>query len=213
MEAGVPGISRTTRCRVLSRVANIRSARKQPPLSKANKEKRLIWAKNYMKVDFRNVIFTDECRATLDGPDGFARGWIGKGQAAQTRLRRQQGGGGVMFWAALHDNILIGPFRVPDGVKMKSPAYIDFLQKNFIPYYNRLPEIVKRKVIFMQDNAPSHASYLTKAFLAQHGFVGRKYMNWPAQSPDINPIENYWSVFKSKLYENGRQFSNKNEMW
>ena len=37
------------------------------------------------------------------------------------RIRRQQGGGGVLFWAA------IGPFRKDAGVKI-----------NFVPYYNSL---------------------------------------------------------------------------
>ena len=45
------------------------------------------------------IIFTDECRATLDGPDGFPRGWILNKLDTSVRLRREQGGGGVMFWA------------------------------------------------------------------------------------------------------------------
>ena len=61
-----------------------------------------------MKINFSNVIFTDECRASLDGPDGFSRGWCRNGIQAPDRFKRQQGGGGVMFWAALHNNMLIG---------------------------------------------------------------------------------------------------------
>ena len=58
-----------------------------------------------MKLDFSKVIFTNECRATLDGPDG----WIIEGKS----LRRQQR---VMFWAGIVGDKLIGPFRVPEGV-------------------------------------------------------------------------------------------------
>ena len=31
-----------------------------------------------MKTNFENVIFSDQCRASLDGPDGFGKGWISK---------------------------------------------------------------------------------------------------------------------------------------
>ena len=54
-----------------------------------------------MKVNFQTVLFTDECRGTLDGPDGWSRGWLVNGMTRPPR-RWQQGGGCVMFWAALN---------------------------------------------------------------------------------------------------------------
>ncbi|CAI9583104.1 unnamed protein product, partial [Staurois parvus] len=60
--------------------------------------KRLHWAEKYMKTNFQTVLFTDECHATLDGPDGWSSGWLVDGHPVSTRLRRQQGGSGVMFW-------------------------------------------------------------------------------------------------------------------
>ena len=50
-----------------------------------------------MKQDLDKIMFTDECRATLDGPDGFSRGWVLNKLDIPVRLRRQQGGGGVRF--------------------------------------------------------------------------------------------------------------------
>ena len=45
---------------------------KQPPLSKRHKTRRVRWARRCMKTDSRNVLFTDECRANLVGPDGWS---------------------------------------------------------------------------------------------------------------------------------------------
>ena len=33
-----------------------------------------------MKTDMNKVIFTDETRATLDGPDGWGKDWVASGQ-------------------------------------------------------------------------------------------------------------------------------------
>ena len=32
-----------------------------------------------MKQDMKYVLFTDETRAALDGPDGWSKGWVGIG--------------------------------------------------------------------------------------------------------------------------------------
>ena len=80
------------------------------------------WEKNNMKVHFQSVLFTDECRATLDGPDGWRRGWYCTEGPHPQRIRRRQGGGGVMFWGAAIGNELVRPFRVSDEVKMTAES-------------------------------------------------------------------------------------------
>ena len=70
-EAGIDVQSKTSRCRILRKIATMRKATRKPPLRKIHKEKRVEWAKRYMKLDFRRVVFTDECRASLDGCDGY----------------------------------------------------------------------------------------------------------------------------------------------
>ena len=209
----LPKVSRTTRCKALKEVAKVRKAQRRPPLNKNHKAKRISWAEKYMKIDFSRVIFTDECRATLDGPDGWARGWITQGQSAPVQLRRQQGGGGVMFWAAIVGDQMIGPFRVEDGVKLNSEGYCDLLNANFVPWWKKHPARQRKLLIFMHDNAPSHASHYTKVWMERNGFKQEQIMEWPACSPDLNPIENLWSVLKQTIYANGKQYNSKDALW
>ncbi|GMF31483.1 unnamed protein product [Phytophthora lilii] len=35
---------------------------------------------------------------------------------------------------------------------------------------------------------------------------------WPARSPDLNPIENLWSIISRRVYANGRQFASVSEL-
>jgi hypothetical protein len=50
----------------------------------------------------------------------------------------------------------------------------------------------------MQDGAKPHATPMIKKFLRDESI---ELMDWPAQSPDLNPIENIWGLLKDKLYD------------
>ena len=111
--AGVPKMAETARYQTLKSLAKVMKS-----ISKRHKTKRVERARRYMKTDFRNVLFTDECRASLDGPDGWSSGWILHGRQPGVRIRRQQGGGGVMFWAGIKEDTITGPFKVETGAKL-----------------------------------------------------------------------------------------------
>lgn len=65
--AGASGVPRTSRSRIIQRLAVMHKPFIRPPLNNAHKQKRLQWAQKYMKTNSEIVSFTDECHATLDG--------------------------------------------------------------------------------------------------------------------------------------------------
>ena len=144
-----------------------------------------------MKSDMKYVLFTNESRATLDGPDGWAKGWVINGDQAPVR-RRQQGGGGVMIWAGIIGDELIGPVRFPQGVKLTSATYCQFLKNVLEEWLEEVPLSQLKKVVFMHDNAPCHAAKASIKCLQGLGFKDETLMVWPPNSPDINPIENFY---------------------
>ena len=162
-----------------------------------------------MKTDTNFVLFTDELRATLDVPDGWAKGWVYNGETCHTRMRCQQGGGGVLIWAGFIGDELVGPFRVPDGLKLTVATYCEFLKTALKPWLNNLPLSRLKRVVFMHDNAPSHAAKATTAVLKSLGFVNKSLMIWPPNLPNLNPIENMWSIVKHHVYATGSSIPQK----
>ena len=154
------------------------------------------WGVRYMKQDFSKVLWTDKCRATLNRPDGWARGWVLNGRSSRNRVRRQQDGEGIMFWDWLLGNTIVDPFRVEQGVKLNSQNYFSFLTRNFMPWFQQLSDQDKETLILMQDYAPSHASKYSRAWFSDNVIGGSKLMTWPPNSPDLNPNEMLRSLIK-----------------
>ena len=82
--------------------------------------------------------------------------------------------------------------------------YIKILQNHLLPAARQQYAIQWR---FQQNNDPKHRSKVAKEFLDREV---PKTIDWPPISPDLNPMENMWSILKRRVEK--RKSSDINEL-
>ena len=182
----LPGTRQTAwhtlkRCPYLSRKKKL----KKPKLTDRHKQARLEFARKFMSwttAQWCNVIFSDEKRFNLDGPDSYSYYWHDLRKEEQCFSTRQQGGGGLFVWAAMGYNgttelVITEP-------RMKSRDYIGILRYQ-LPVYGHL--IGGDNYIFQQDNCSFHTANVVRKWFVSKNI---QILDWPSRSPDLNPIEN-----------------------
>ena len=96
-----------------------------------------------------------------------------------------------MIWAGITDGIIVGPWRVSEGIQTTAETYIAFLKEHLDPWFKRQRITHRRTMMFMQTNATAyHSAKKTCEYLQLLGFSGPLLMKWPACSPYFNAIEN-----------------------
>ena len=97
----------------------------------------------------------------------------------------------VMVWGCFQGSKL-GPLALCPGGRINATNYCNILQEHLLPFWQTLDQ----DAIFVQDGAPPHRAKYTKAWLKKNKVTP---MVWPAQSPDLNPIENLWQQVKMAI--------------
>ena len=111
-----------------------------------------------------------------------------------------------MVWACFTGDRL-GPLIICDEGGIAAHEYEDILYDGLfsliddllqLPDSDTIQAADETSFLFMQDNAPCHKAKYILEFL-QENYV--PVMEWPPQSPDLNPLENLWSDFKAQFHK------------
>jgi transposase len=186
-----------------------RSPAKKPCLSPKNIKDRFDAVSKwiYWPVDkYKKIIWSDECRFCLDGSDGnqkVIRPVNTRFDDANITKTRKFKGGSVMVWGCI-SYYGVGKLVVVDET-LNATRYTQLLAEKL--HRSATKMAFSNDFIFQQDNAPCHKAAHTMRFFKENEI---KVLEWPAQSPDLNPIENLWAYMKKKL--NNKKFSTKKKL-
>ena len=141
----------------------------RPRLTADHIKKRLKWCKDHSKKlveDWTNVVFTDEKRFVLDGPDGQAKYWSDKRLPKEIFSKRPRGGGGVMVWAGISSKGKT-PLVVFNG-NLDAVNYASMLAEQFLPFMDKF---YPKGCILKQNNAPAYSAKHTRDWFMDTGIT------------------------------------------
>ncbi len=162
----------------------------KPLLNQRQRQKHLTWAvekKNWTVAQWSKVLFSDESKFCISFGNQGPRVWRKSGEAQnpcclKSSVKFPQS---VMIWAAM-SSAGVGTLCFLK-TNVTAPVYQEILEHFMLPSADQL--FKDADFIFQQDLAPAHAA---KSWFNDHG------VDWPAISPDLNPIEIHGVLSRGK---------------
>ena len=190
---------------VRNRLANAGLRARRPyvglPLTRQRRLRRLQWALGHLRrtrQQWDSVLFTDESRFSVSTADGRIRVWrrAGERYADACVLEHDRFGGGIVhIWGRIsyHHRTQSHVFRNA----VTAQAYTDEVLRPIVaPAFQAHNDLR----VLQHDTARLHTARATTQFLALQNF---NVIDWPACSPDMNPIEHIWDALDRRIRQRG----------
>lgn len=187
-----------------------RVAAKKPVLTCSQRRKRRDWCQKRVKwpiAQWSRILWSDEkiFRVTNNKRVEFVTRSSREKYHAACISGAPKSGPQIHVWGLIGYNG-VAPLKLVNG-NLNARKY----QEEILPGLEEIgPNLAagNRKWIFMQDSAPPHAANSTRQYLAARQI---QVLDWPGNSPDLNPIENLWAKVQRSLPRNLPR--NEGELW
>jgi len=162
---------------------------------------------NQWDAQWNRVIFSDEKKFNLDGPDGLAHYWHDLRKDPLVFSKRQHGGGTIMVWVGFSRDYKCQIHFIDNTLTAKK--YKQILQAKMLSIYHIIDARYNVTGWFQQDNASPHVAETTETWFDSQGV---DLLGSPVKSPDLNPTENVFGILARRVYADNRQFGTVQEL-
>lgn len=179
----------------------------EPVLSQFHQTERLTFANaqvNWTEDHWRRVVFQDERKFNLDGPDGFSYYFHDLRNYERTLSQRPRGNSVYIYLVVTAG----GPIHLEvSTAKLKTESGVEIIlreRSNIVAKLGGNSEFVLQDHNWTTNALPSVQEWLNAESI--------KTQKWPTVAHDLNIMEGIWGWLIREVFDGGRKFSRKDDL-